>query len=162
MKIECSLSAASIRAAAQRLERYAQSLKGKSEKLVRALGEKGVEYANKYLEHDDTGETRESIQFTQEGQRGTISVGGATVWIEFGTGVLANAGNAPHPKRDEVGAVAWGEYGRGYGKGVWEFPSRYYGWTATKGIPMNPFMYLSSQALRRELEAMAKEAFKHD
>lgn len=162
MKIDCTLSAASISAAIRKLEQYKQSLTGKSEKLVRKLGEKGVEYANAYLEHDDTGETRSSIQYTHKGQSGTVSVGGAAVWIEFGTGVIANAGNTPHPKRDEVGAVPWGEYGRGYGKGVWEFPSRYYGWTATEGIPMNPFMYLSSQALRQELTEIAKEAFKDD
>ncbi len=162
MKIKCSLSAGSIRAAAQQLERYAQSLTRKSESLVRTLGEKGVEYANEYLEHDDTGETRGSIQYTHEGQRGTISVGGAAVWIEFGTGVLANAGNTPHPKRDEVGAVPWGEYGRGYGKGIWEFPSRKFGWIPTQGIPLNPFMYLSAQALRNELSDLAKEAFRDD
>ena len=134
MKLECGLSASSLRAVEQQLREYAQSLTGKSEKLVRALGEKGVEYANEYLEHDDTGETRDSIRYTHEGQRGVVSVGGAAVWIEFGTGVLANAGNAPHPKRDEVGAAAWGEYGQGQGKGVWFFPSRYFGWTATEGI----------------------------
>lgn len=162
MKIEVSLSPASISAAADQLRKYAASLQGKTEKLVQLLGEKGVESANLYLEHDDTGETRSSIGFTRQGTCGIVSAGGAAVWIEFGTGVLANAGNSPHPKRDEAGAVPWGEYGKGNGKGVWYFPSHYSGWTATKGIPMNPFMYSASQDMRRDLIDIAREAFRID
>lgn len=162
MKIEMTLSPASIAAAAQQLRAYAASLQGKTGRLVQKLGEKGAASADLYLEHDDTGGTRSSIAFTRQGTSGTVSVGGAAVWIEFGTGVLANAGNSPHPKRDEAGAVPWGEYGNGNGKGVWYFPSHYSGWTATKGIPMNPFMYAASQDMRRSLLDLAREAFHVD
>lgn len=160
MKIECTLSAKSISSAAKQLRKYAESLKTKSERLVKSLGEAGVEYANMYLEHDDTGETRNSIQFNREVDTGVISVGGAAVWIEFGTGVLANAGNTPHPKKDEVGVVGWGEYDHGYGVDIWEFPSKRYGkWLPTAGIAMNPFMYETSQSLRFVLLDFAKEVF---
>ena len=115
-----------------------------------------------YLEHDDTGETRNSIQFEREINIGVLSVGGAAVWIEFGTGVLANAGNDPHPKRDELGMNAWGTYGKGLGTDIWEFPSKKYGWIPTAGIPMNPFMYETAQSLRFVLTDFAKEAFKDD
>lgn len=163
MKIECTLSARSIADAAKQLREYADSLQGKTEKLVGDLGKAGVEYANMYLKHDDTGETRNSIQFEQEGNAGAVSVGGAAVWIEFGTGVLANSGNPPHPKKEDVGAVGWGEYGHGYGKGVWMFPSKKYGkWLPTAGIPMNPFMYETAQSLRFSLIDFAKEAFRVD
>lgn len=160
MKITMTLSKASIAAAVKQLETYKRSLKSKTERIVEALGNKGVEYARANLEHIDTGETLESIAFTQQGNKGTVSAGGAAVWIEFGTGVLANAGNTPHPKRNEVGAVPWGEYGKGKGKGVWDFPSRYWGWIPTSGIPLNPFMYLASQSLRQELTDIAREAMK--
>ena len=162
MNIECTLSTKSISNAAKRLRKYAESLQTKSERLVKSLGEAGVEYANMYLEHDDTGETRNSIQFTQNVNTGVISVGGAAVWIEFGTGVLANAGNTPHPKKDEVGAVGWGEYGLGLGKYTWWFINKYGKQTWTAGIHMNPFMYETSQSLRFSLIDFAKEAFRDD
>ena len=162
MKIDMTLNSGSISDAAKKLLEYAASLESKSKRLVESLGNAGVEYANMYLEHDDTGETRQSIQYTQDGLSGVLSVGGAAVWIEFGTGVLANAGNEPHPKRDEAGMVAWGEYGQGQGKGEWYFYSHYFGWTRTKGIPLNPFMYQAAQDMRRDIESKAKEAFKDD
>ena len=162
MKIDMTLNSGSISDAAKKLREYAASLESKSKRLVESLGNAGVEYANMYLEHDDTGETRQSIQYTQDGLSGVLSVGGAAVWIEFGTGVLANAGNEPHPKRDEAGMVAWGEYGQGQGKGEWYFYSHYFGWTRTKGIPLNPFMYQAAQDMRRDIESKAKEAFKDD
>lgn len=162
MNIECTLSAKSIMGAAKQLRKYAESLQSKSERLVKDLGEAGVEYANMYLEHDDTGETRNSIQFTQNVNTGVISVAGAAVWIEFGTGVLANAGSTPHPKKDEVGAVGWGEYGQGLGKDLWWFTNKYGQQVWTAGIHMNPFMYEAAQSLRFSLTDFAKEAFKND
>ena len=162
MKIDMTLDSGSISDAAKKLREYAASLESKSKRLVESLGKAGVDYANMYLEHDDTGETRQSIQYTQDGLSGVVSVGGAAVWIEFGTGVLANAGNEPHPKRDEAGMVAWGEYGQGQGKGEWYFYSHYFGWTKTKGIPLNPFMYQAAHDMRRDIESKAKEAFKDD
>jgi hypothetical protein len=162
VNIEGTLSAKSIMGAAKQLRKYAESLQSKSERLVKDLGEAGVEYANMYLEHDDTGETRNSIQFTQNVNTGVISVAGAAVWIEFGTGVLANAGDAPHPKKDEVGAVGWGEYGHGLGKDLWWFTNKYGKQVWTAGIHMNPFMYEAAQSLRFSLTDFAKEAFKND
>lgn len=162
MKINVPLSASGLAEAADKLRKYAESLEKKADNLVENLGKAGVEFANMYLEHDDTGETRNSIQFDREVNIGVLSVGGAAVWIEFGTGVLANAGNEPHPKRDDFGMSAWGTYGKGLGSDIWEFPSREYGWIPTAGIPMNPFMYETAQSLRFVLNDFAKEAFKND
>lgn len=161
MKIECTLSARSISSAAKQLRKYAESLQKKSEQLVQNLGDYGLDSAVNLLGHDDTGETLASMEFTRNGTSGTISAGGAAVWIEFGTGVIANAGNMPHPKKDEVGAVGWGEYGHGLGKGRWWFINRKGEKKWTNGIPMNPFMYQASQDMRRELLEMAKEVFEH-
>lgn len=162
MKIDISLSSGDLLGAAKKLRDYANSIETKSKELVQKLGDAGVEYANLYLEHDDTGETRNSLQYTQDGLTGTLGVGGAAVWIEFGTGVLANAGNSPHPKRDELGMSAWGTYGKGLGVDIWEFPSKHASgmWLPTAGIHMNPFMYETSQSLRFILTDFAKEVFK--
>lgn len=162
MKIECTLSSGSLADAAKQLMKYADSLQSKSERLVKDLGEAGVSYANMYLEHDDTGETRSSIQFEQKVNTGVISVGGAAVWIEFGTGVIRNSGSK-HQKADELGMSDWGTYGDGNGANEhgWWYPAEG-GHKHTFGIRMNPFMYLASQDIRRELLDIAKEAFKND
>lgn len=162
MTITATLTAKSLQSAANQLRKYAKSLDKKSKRLVDDLGKAGVEYANMYLQHDDTGETRNSIQYSRNVDIGVISVGGAAVWIEFGTGVLANAGNSPHPKKDEVGAVGWGEYGHGLGNGYWWFINREGKKKWTSGIPMNPFMYQTSESLRQEIVDKAREAFKND
>lgn len=163
MTIDIRLSGRSITSAANQLRKYAKTLDKRTENLVESLAKYGVEFANMYLKHDDTGETRNSIGYKREGNKATVFVSGAAVWIEFGTGVLANAGNTPHPKRDEVGAFAWGEYGQGLGKDIWWFWSnRYQCWKQTAGITMNPFMYDTSQSLRAYLNDLAKEAFKID
>lgn len=164
MKIECTLSSASFADAAKKLRAYANSLTGKTEKLVQSLGEEGAAAADRYLEHEDTATTRNSIQFTHEGSSGTVSVGGAAVWIEFGTGVKRNGGTAGvyvHEKAQELGVAAIGTYGKQHGADPngWWYPSKD-GYSHTFGIESNPFMYMASQDMRRDLLDLAREVFK--
>lgn len=162
MKIECTLSAASISNAVEQLRKYADSLEKKTEKLVQSLGEFGTESAANYLGHFYTGETLSSLTFTRNGTTATIFVGGNAVWIEFGTGVVRNEGSG-HPKKDDLGMSDWGTYGQGKGANPegWWYPSED-GYTHTFGIKMNMFMYRSAQDMRKELGRIAKEAFKDD
>lgn len=162
MKIECTLSSGSLADAAKQLRQYAESLQGKTENLVQELGEYGLDSAVNNLGHVDTGETLGSFEFAREGTKGSVSVGGAAVWIEFGTGVIRNSGSK-HPMADELGMSDWGTYGDGNGANEhgWWYPAEG-GHKHTFGIRMNPFMYLASQDMRRELLDMAKEAFKND
>lgn len=162
MIIRCSLSSQSLRNAADILQKYADSLPKKAETLVRNLGNYGWDRALEHLDHVDTGDTFNSVYFDQNGNDGVLTAGGAAVWIEFGTGVLANASSKDHPKRSDVGAVSWGEYGHGLGKGRWWFINKDGEKRWTEGITMNPFMYQASQDMRREIERMAKEAFRFD
>lgn len=162
MIIKCTLSSASLRDAAKQLRQYADSLPKKTETMVRRLGEYGTDSAMLGLGHIDTGETLSSIQYTHRGTEGTISAGGAAVWIEFGTGVLANVGSEEHPKRGEVGAVGWGEYGHGLGKGRWWYKDKNGEKKWTIGIRMRPFMYEASMDMRNALVKIAKEAFRID
>lgn len=166
MTIDIDLSADSFLSAAKQLRDYADSLQGKSERLVKDLGDAGVEHANMYLDHDDTGATRNSIQFTQNVNIGVISVGGAAVWIEFGTGVYRNGsvGSYPHPKAQELGMYAIGTYGYGYGANPegWFYRGADGKKHFTRGVQCNPFMYNAAQDIRRELLDMAKEVFKSD
>ena len=162
MKITMSLSKASITAAVKQLETYKRSLKSKTERIVETLGKKGVEYARANLEHIDTGETLESIAFAREGNKGTVSAGGAAVWIEFGTGVVANRGKHPHDQKSKAGMVGWGEYGdkHGFDPNGWWYYHPVRGLEHTFGIAISPFMYLASQSLRQELTDIAREAMK--
>ena len=162
MRIDIDLSSDSFLNAAEQLKKYADSLQGKAETLVQKLGDIGVQSANFYLEHDATGETRNSIQFSKNGNEGTVSVGGAAVWIEFGTGVTKNS--TKHPKASEIGMSDWGTYGKGHGADPngWWYPGNDGKWHHTFGITSNPFMYSASQDMRRELKDIAREVFKSD
>ena len=164
MNIECTLSAKSIMGAAKQLRKYAESLQSKTENLVQKLGDYGLDSATNLLGHVDTGETLESLQFIREGTSGTVTAGGNAVWIEFGTGVAKNGGQAGayvHPKAAELGMSAIGTYGKGYGAN----PDGWYYRDAdgkshhTTGIQSNAFMYQTSQNMRHELADMAKEVF---
>ena len=166
MKIDIDLSADSFLSAAKQLRDYADSLQGKSEQLVQWAGEMGLENAANSLGHVDTGETVGSLDFKREGAKGTISVGGNAVWIEFGTGVYRNGsvGSYPHPKAQELGMYAIGTYGYGYGANPegWFYRGADGKKHFTQGIQCNPFMYNAAQDIRRELLDMAKEVFKSD
>lgn len=168
MKITCTLSSQSLAAAAKQLRKYAESLPNKTEKLVRSMGEYGSEMALWHFDekpHVETGATRDSIHYEHSGTSGTVFVGGAAVWIEFGTGVARNGGTAGvyvHEKAAELGMDAIGTYGAGHGAD----PRGWYYYSAdgtkhhTRGIESNPFMYKASQDMRRELLDKAKEVFK--
>lgn len=166
--IRCTLSASSLRDTAKELKKYAESLKPKTEKLVEALGKYGERQAKANLTYNgldaDYAFTRSTIQFQQQGLTGSVSVMGRdAAFIEFGSGVYANSGYAPHPKRDEVGALKWGEYGKGQGANIggWYYYNERVGgklWH-TYGIPYNPFMYSTSQEMRYELVKIAKGVF---
>ena len=170
MTITCTLSAQSLMAAAKQLREYARSLDDKADNLVRKLGEYGSEMALEHFNeapHIDTGNTIDSIGYTHRGHSGTVAVGGAAVWIEFGTGVAKNGGNAGayvHEKASELGMDAIGTYGKGHGAnlGGWFYPGTDGKYHHTFGIASNPFMYKSSQDMRRELLDIAKEVFKND
>ncbi len=165
MIIECTLSARSISSAAKQLRKYAASLQKKSETLVQNLGDYGLDCAANSLGHNDTGETLASLTFTRNGTSGTVSVGEAAVWIEFGTGVYRNGsvGSYPHPKAQELGMNAIGTYGYGLGANPngWFYKGADGKKHHTRGIQCNPFMYQASQDMRRELFEMAKEVFTH-
>ena len=165
MKIECTLSAQSLANAAEQLKEYARSLEDKTKKLVNELGDFGLDSAANTLGHFDTGETLSSLEFQSNGTSGNISVGGAAVWLEFGTGVAHNGfvGSYPHPKAQELGMDAIGTYGKGHGADPngWWYPDggKY---KHTFGVKSVKFMYHASQDMRRELLDIAKEVFASD
>lgn len=156
---------------AEWLEDYARELPKRAEEIIDSMLSKGEAYAFFSLQHIETGETLNSIMGYRNGNKGVLLVGGNAIWIEFGTGVVANAGNAPHPKAEELGMMPWGTYtwygnlsGLPHGadpNGWW-----YYGDDGqvhhTYGIPSNRFFYNTAQMLRRQCPDIAKEIFANE
>ena len=169
MTIEFNVfSEESIDDAIKAVEDYKKDLHGKTSELVDEVATLVEEYAAYELsKHVWTGETLDSLrkEFNRGSYTARILVGGAAVWLEFGTGVVANpvgVGGYAHPKAAELGMYGIGEYGHGHGadpNGWWyydeEGKSRH-----TFGIPATMFMYHSAWNARHEIPALARRIFK--
>lgn len=147
--------------AAEWIRDYAKSLPSKMFKVVDEMTMQGEMYAINLLGHIDTGETLSTIAGYRDGKHGYIVAGGNAVWIEFGTGVVANAGNAPHPKASELQMSPWGTFGKGKGANPngWYYLGDDGEVHHTYGIPSNRFLYNTAQTLRRQYPEIAKEIF---
>lgn len=163
------LSAEGLNKAADWLEDYAKrTLPKNAVALVSRMTGQGEQWAINFMGHIDTGETLASIVGIRNGNKGVIVAGGNAIWIEFGTGVVNNGFGYNHPKAEELGMSAHGEYGLGHGSSFngWYYPDPngthiFNGQTYshTMGIPANRFMYNTAQMLRRDFPDMAKEIF---
>lgn len=153
-----------LREAANWLMRWKDKIKRNAEKLVDKMLKEGETIA--FLgaaAHIYTGITIDSIMCLREGNHGILLIGGNAVWVEFGTGVVANAYNPyPHHKAQELGMNAIGTYGEGHGSNPngWWYTGDDGQVHHTYGIPSDPFFYNTAQALRREYDKYAKEIFK--
>ena len=149
--------------AADWLKDYAEhKLKAYCEELITRMLREGEMTARILLTHVDTGNTLSTIMGYRDGNKGMILVGGNAIWIEFGTGIVANNGAAyPNPAAENLGMDAIGTYGEGHGSDPngWYYPGDDGKWHHTFGIPANMFMYNTAQMLRREYAKMAKEIF---
>lgn len=170
MTIDFELSLKSIDNAIHRVELYEKDLWTKTRILTEKLAEDVKTNAeNQLINHVETGETFDSLRVdpVQEFKYGfstQVSVGGAAVWLEFGTGVVANhatPGEYLHPKANELGMSGLGTYGNGHGASPW-------GWwyidetgkrRHTYGIPATMFMYYSAWATKEKAVDMARGLF---
>ena len=154
MTIEFELSEESIDSAISQLEDYEKSFREHTSELVKETAEQVERYAAYELaQHIDTGETIASLKTaTREGSNSaTVSVGGAAIWLEFGTGVVTNnsyIGGYVHPKGAELGMCGLGTYGQGHGADP-DF----------HGIPATLFMWNSAQTARRDIPNLARRIF---
>lgn len=161
--IKVKLNSRSINAAIRKLEQEKKRINRKLEELIQMMCNNGEEYAYQYLTHVDTGETIASIMGYRQGTHGVITVGGAAVWIEFGTGVIHNQGTDHfHDNRKELGISDWGTYGDGHGSDPngWYYYDRNGKKRHTEGIPMEPFMQNTAERLYEEFTKTAEKVFK--
>ena len=114
--ITVPLSKSGIDKAATWLEDYARrTLPKNCVDLISRMCRTGEVWAMTLMNHIDTGNTLSTIRGYRNGNKGVIVANGAAIWIEFGTGVVANKGSKPHPKAAELGMSPWGTYGKGHG-----------------------------------------------
>ena len=155
MNINVELSEQSLDEAIMALQIYRDSLDQKASKLVGDLATQVEEYAAYELsKHIWTGETLESLRkkYKFGDLTARVLVGGAAIWLEFGTGVVTNnssVGGYVHPMGAELGICGLGTYGQGHGAD----PNFH-------GIPATLFMWNSAQAARRDIPDLARRIFR--
>lgn len=168
MNIDVELSEESLDEAIMAVQVYRDSLDQKASALVRDVTDRIKELA--YIEltkHIETGDTIASLHtdYKMGATTARVIVGGAAVWLEFGTGVVANntyQGAYVHPRAGNLGMMGIGDYGQFHGadpEGWW-----YYDQNGrrrhTFGIPATLFMWNSAQTAKMEIPNMARRLFR--
>lgn len=135
------------------------------------LAQEGMEIASvKFSQavYDGTNDVSVTMEPRGNNVRAVVATGGATLFIEFGTGVTYPD---DHPEAGELG-MKRGEYGQGHGK---QHSWGYYGDPGTNGVlkekkngefvvithgnPANMPMYETVKELQDRLTEIAKEVF---
>ena len=135
------------------------------------LAQEGMEIASiKFSQavYDGTNDVSVTVEPRENNIRAVVATGGATLFIEFGTGVTYPD---DHPEAGELG-MKRGEYGQGHGK---QHSWGYYGEPGTNGVlkekktggfvviphgnPANMPMYETVKELQDRLTEIAKEVF---
>lgn len=135
------------------------------------LAQEGMEIASiKFSQavYDGTNDVSVTVEPRGNNVRAVVATGGATLFIEFGTGVTYPD---DHPEAGELG-MKRGEYGQGHGK---QHSWGYYGDPGTNGVlkekknggfvvithgnPANMPMYETVKELQDRLMKIAKEVF---
>ena len=132
------------------------------------LAQEGMEIASiKFSQavYDGTNDVSVTVEPRRNNVRAVVATGGATLFIEFGTGVTYPD---DHPEAGELG-MKRGEYGQGHGK---QHSWGYYGDPGTNGVLKekknggfvvithgNMPMYETVKELQDRLTEIAKEVF---
>ena len=135
------------------------------------LAQEGLEIASVKVSqavYDGTNDVSVTVEPRGNNVRAVVATGGATLFIEFGTGVTYPDN---HPEAEELG-MKRGEYGQGHGK---QHSWGYYGDPGTNGVlkekknggfvvithgnPANMPMYETVKELQDRLTEIAKEVF---
>lgn len=166
------LSGKSIKKAITEINNVKKLLNSEVDELLKLMLQDGVNFAIKGISnHIDTGETISSIFGYRDGNKGVIVAGGASIWLEFGTGVIKNS--VRHPVADELGIKEWGTYGHGNGANPngWYYPTddvrkmveaggKLYPYAHTTGVEATMFMYNSANQILDNLKQYAQKVFK--
>lgn len=170
--IKVPLTEKGIDRAIKELASYKKWLVEKTKEFLQALADEGVQIASvKFAEavYDGTNDVTCSVEERGENKVAVVAVGGATLFIEFGTGVKYPDN---HPEAAENGMVR-GQYGYKLGrleKG-WRYTGdpgtngevitegKHAGEVHTYGNPANMSMYLTVRELQEKFEEIARRVY---
>ena len=170
--IKVQLNEASIDKAIKELEDYKKWLLSKTKEFLKALADEGVEIANaKFAKavYDGTNDVTCSVEERGDGKIAIVAVGGATLFIEFGTGVKYPDN---HPEAGKHGMVR-GQYGYKLGRlpQGWRYTGepgsngelitegKHAGDIHTYGNPANMSMYQTVRELAENCEEIARRVY---
>jgi len=174
MTINVELTDNSLMAAIHIIEQYkANLLKNLGEYVDDLAKDIDVEARRELVKHVWSGETIASLHTergkdTEYTRKATVSVGGAAVWLEFGTGVVANGcspGTIIHPVHQLTASglliSGIGMYGKRHGsdpKG-WYWEDEYGESHHTYGIPATMFMWKAYAHAHQNRLQIARRVF---
>lgn len=170
-KVAISLSGREIDRLLREVEDWKNWLLDRTTVFLGRLAQEGMEIASAKFEqavYDGTNDVSVTVEPRGNNVRAVVATGGATLFIEFGTGVTYPDN---HPEAGELG-MKRGEYGHGHGK---QQSWGYYGEPGTNGLlkekknggfvvithgnPANMPMYETVKELQDRLTEIAKEVF---
>ena len=170
--IKVQLNEASINRAIKELEDYKKWLLSKTKEFLKALADEGVEIANtKFAKavYDGTNDVSCSVEERGDNKIAVVAVGGATLFIEFGTGVKYPDN---HPEAGKHGMVR-GQYGHKLGRlpQGWRYEGdpgsngevitegKHVGEVHTYGNPANMCLYMTVRELAEKFEEIARRVY---
>ena len=170
--IKVKLTPAGIDQAIKELEDYKKWLVTKTKEFVQALADEGMEITKAKFGnavYDGTNDVSVSVEQRGDFKTAVVAVGGATLFIEFGTGVKYPDN---HPEAGKHGMVR-GEYGYRLGRleQGWRYQGdpgshgeviaegKHVGEVHTYGNPANMSMYQTVRELEEKFEEIARRVY---
>lgn len=171
-KIKVDLTSAGITTLLREVTEYKKWLLSKTTEFLTRLGEEGVSIASAQFgqaQYDGTNDVSVSCEERDKYRVAVVAIGGATLFIEFGTGILYPDN---HPEAAKHGMVR-GEYGHKLGRleRGWRYKGdpgthgeiisegKHAGEVRTKGNPANMPMYNTIKELEDRFADIAREVF---
>lgn len=170
--IKIQLNEKSIDQAIKELNAYKKWLNEKTEEFLKALADEGMQIASaKFANavYDGTNDVACSVESKGKNKMAVVAVGGATLFIEFGTGVKYPDN---HPEAGEHG-MNRGQYGYKLGrlKKGWRYTGdpgsngevitegKHAGEVHTYGNPANMCLYLTVRELEDKFKEIARRVY---
>lgn len=168
-KVVVKLNPHSIDNAIREVEALKKRILNGTKQLLREMADMGCEISKVNFAqavYDGTNDVTCQIEVRSDDLVAVIATGQATLFIEFGTGIL-------WPDTHPENQYARGEYGYGLGKmaGGWRYKGdpgtngevitsgKHAGEVHTYGNPANASMYLAVRELERQFESIARRVF---
>lgn len=167
--IKVELSEKGIDKIINELKQYKQWLKDCTERFIKALADEGMQISSASFQqavYDGTNDVSVSVENRDSNRAAVVAIGGAVLFIEFGTGVR-------YPDDHPENQFSRGTYGHGLGrlKKGWRYSGdpgsngevitegKHAGEVRTFGNPASMSMYKTVRELEEKFEEIARRCF---